>query len=605
MKKLLAIIICLLLLTAGTFFSAFAAEEEAAPRSGVVATNIHFIKPVALTASGERLFVADNVSENQSVILCFDVSNGQPTLTYTKQFFKEIKNISSDGGKLYVIFKDSVEIFSLSGETAENSVTYNISDVVDFARANNTALGESNFALTNTSLVYDNGEGFKPFGRENLSQTKACVALGDTLYFMHYDETAKKIVVSALSGVSVSNLSLANFTFDKMTAYGSELLLANGSEAFITKNQTLTQDSAPVISRENGSCLDVAASVLSSGRKIFILNNQNKIDVYSETGGKFVKENYQIGSETVKIDGDIPTLFTGYTLIRSKGYPTNIVYKTENAANSIPDILIDYSEEMIALNFEGADQLPYYYVLVGDRYGWIKKSDNASDVLNDAKIEVINTQVGGNVTYKAKFVSPSAVYLYELPLSQSKTTQYTQTATNRYDVTVLQKFEEKTDSGEKIWYYVSFADGGVTRTGFIEDKAVGQFHGAAENPDEIEVLYDRKINASLFSAVNMHMTEKMSESETVCDSKGDPVKLFSGQRVTVIEEKANASFVQIRRNDGSADYGWVRTASLVQLNAMTTNAIVGLAVLAFAILFAVLFILLFVKGKKRAKRNAD
>lgn len=90
----------------------------------------------------------------------------------------------------------------------------------------------------------------------------------------------------------------------------------------------------------------------------------------------------------------------------------------------------------------------------------------------------------------------------------------------------------------------------------------------------------------------------MEESEAICDEYGDVIKLYSGSQVVAVKEENNATFVEIRKNDGSTSYGWIPTDNLIGLHQITTNAIVGLSILGVALILTVVFVVLFVKRKK-------
>ena len=99
----------------------------------------------------------------------------------------------------------------------------------------------------------------------------------------------------------------------------------------------------------------------------------------------------------------------------------------------------------------------------------------------------------------------------------------------------------------------------------------------------------------------------MTEYEVVYDANDNPLKLYSGNRVTVIkhDEEKNASFVLVMHNDGSKDYGWISTERLIGIHQITTNAIVGLSLLAFAIAITTVLLVVFLRRRKRIKSNVE
>ena len=91
------------------------------------------------------------------------------------------------------------------------------------------------------------------------------------------------------------------------------------------------------------------------------------------------------------------------------------MYKTTDASTSISEIKTDYTGQFIILDFEGAEDLPFYYVLIGDKFGWVQKSDGVTLPQNDSRLTIVNTQISQDVTYKAKFTSLNTVFIYRCP----------------------------------------------------------------------------------------------------------------------------------------------------------------------------------------------
>ena len=335
--------------------------------------------------------------------------------------------------------------------------------------------------------------------------------------------------------------------------------------------------------------------------KIFLLNSANEVEIYSYNTEKqqFERQPATIGTDTITIDGQLPTpvQFTGFTLASSKGYPTNIVYKTTDASTSISEIKTDYTGQFIILDFEGAEDLPFYYVLIGDKFGWVQKSDGVTLPQNDSRLTIVNTQISQDVTYKAKFTSLNTVFIYPLPLSDIEPGDtFQQSIANPQEAKLLQKFTENHADGTVTeWYRVEYGEG---KTGFVSAGNVGQFHATGAPTSAEEVIGYKKINSSLFEAVKIYLTSDMEESEAICDEYGDVIKLYSGSQVVAVKEENNATFVEIRKNDGSTSYGWIPTDNLIGLHQITTNAIVGLSILGVALILTVVFVVLFVKRKK-------
>ena len=103
----------------------------------------------------------------------------------------------------------------------------------------------------------------------------------------------------------------------------------------------------------------------------------------------------------------------------------------------------------------------------------------------------------------------------------------------------------------------------------------------------------------------MYLSPELEESELVHDKDGNLIKLYSGDRVTVVLEQDGKSYIQVRKTDGTCSFGWVESNRLIGLHAITSNAIVGLSLLAVAIALSSLLLIVFFKRKKRIKANKD
>lgn len=610
MKKLLVIAICLTLLVLAIVPSiAFAEGQQPAGSQA----NLYLINPVALVTSGNYLFVADNVSDNESVILCFDVSSPAPRYLNTYSLSGRIVNLSTANDVLYVILPASVVELNIENENGLSLVkgeTYAVENAVDFTYGKTPILtlvpdGACEYVLTNSSLMYY-VKGEAKFNSTGESvDGKACAALGDYIYYLYLGAN-RQYGLSSYSGITTSTTqyTLTDASFSGLTTNGQELVLFNSHSICVTNNidaQAKNVDLTPTITSTENEIVDVA----TANERYYVLNDKNKVDIYALNGATY-ELTYNIGSETVDLNV-IPKNFDGFTLVKPTGYPTNIIYKTTDSKTSIDEIVKNNSDEIIVLHFDGADALPYYYVLVGEKYGWVKKSDNAQTPQQDEKLNKVNNGVSGDITYNGKFNSLKSVYVYSLPLSDSEYTTFDQSVSNLITPTILQKYVEPTESGDKVWYYVSYRLNNETHFGFVQSTAISSFYPVAtEGYAASGDIVDKKINASLFQAVSVYLTVDMAESELISNSNGEVLKLYSGDRVTVIKEEAGAAFIQVEK-ENTLYFGWISSDNLVGLHQMTTNAIVGLTVLIAAIVLAVLFVLLFwrKKNKKGAPNTAN
>jgi len=342
------------------------------------------------------------------------------------------------------------------------------------------------------------------------------------------------------------------------------------------------------------------SDVSAYGDRIFILNTKNQIDIFDKKDDAYDTVNYStIGSDTV--DKAVPTAFTSFTLVRPKGYPANIVYKTNDEATSIEKIYTEATEydKYIILGYDGDTYSNYYYVMIGDKFGWVKKNNGAAATPeNDDKLTVINNRFSNELfDYETKFISLNSIYVYDLPLANSHKTAISQTASQMKTIKVLQYFNE----GEQVWYYVSYDD---NARGFVRSQDVGMFHISAKN-EIVTTQGLKKINSSLFSAVNLYATAELSQQDKIADETGKEIKLYSGDRVTLIETEGNAAFVMVLHNDGAKDFGWVEASRLINVHQITTNTIVGLSLLAFAVALAAILLTVYFKRKKKIKANKE
>ena len=314
-------------------------------------------------------------------------------------------------------------------------------------------------------------------------------------------------------------------------------------------------------------------------------------------------ENYTLSSVigTDTLPGEVPTAFTSFTLVQRVGYPANIVFKTSGERSV--ETLVDNAAEYIVLGYDGDERSDFYYVLYGDSFGWVKKSDGATAPADDGKLRVVDTSVSqGVVEYKTKFVSLGAVWVYPLPREAFKPNEaYEQSASTRKEVTVLQRFTE----GNTVWYYVRY-DG--DKLGFVTEENVGKFYLSA-NIDDAPVVGERKANGKLFGFVQLYdnnLPETMDDDHRAYNEKGDIIHLGSGTRVTLIEEYSNGTaLVQVAYGDGSTATGYCLADRLIAVTALTTNAVFGLIATGIAVVLIAVLTAVFVKRSKNKKATDE
>ena len=614
MKKIFGICICLLLLV-GVIVAPTAVFAENSAGSAVT---IHFLNPTAIAVVGNNLFVADNVDidANKSVILSFTLGASEATYRDTTEIDGNVTNLSGKGNDgLYAILDDKVIEYTI-GANAALTITHEFNAEGELTSFVDCTYGQSGdtyteYFLTQEGLYRKDAGGWA----DKFYNSVSSVAIDNFVYYLQIDENGKAVskryngkthafpqgdVYNNGNGLSdeYGKQPLGLFAWENnVGVFWNDKIHYVEIGAQCTR--PLLMDYNPATTGEEKITIK---DVEANGNRLFVLNDKNLVEVY-EGSASNMTFSYSVGSDTV--NQTVPHDYTSFTLVRSKGYPSNLVFKT-NEDTSIAELVTD-AEEYLILGYEGDTESMYYYVLTNDnRFGWVQKTNSKIDngKLTDDKLEVINTTVthDSNVEYTTKFTSLNAVYIYKLPRSvdsfQDETFQ--QTASTAPTVTALQRFTEKTNDGDIVWYYVSFNVGEQTRTGFVQAKDLGQFLPTPSG--SISAVGDRKINSTLFEAVKLYLypdKELMTDDNLVTTENGI-VKLYSGKRVTLLSEKDGVAFIQIQNGDGTSIFGYVNSNRLIGLHAITTNAIVGLTLLAVAIALATTLIVVFVKRKNGA-----
>ena len=107
MKKLLLILICVLV--ASLLFTTVVAGAESK-----VTNDVHLIAPTGIAIVGDYLLISDNVADNQSAILCFNIGDGSNSHQFTHLLDKQAVGLTSSNGRLFVIFADSFVEFEIA-----------------------------------------------------------------------------------------------------------------------------------------------------------------------------------------------------------------------------------------------------------------------------------------------------------------------------------------------------------------------------------------------------------------------------------------------------------------------------------------------------------
>ncbi len=629
MKKLLLILICVLVVATLCVPNIALAETK-------VANDVHFIAPTGMALVGDYLLVSDNVADNQSAILCFDISNANAHV-FTHLLDKQAVNLTSSNGRLFVIFADCFVEYKIANDKKSLEVveTFNFANVIDVCVGMLDIIYQNNpketiYFLQHGELVdylkfvaYKD-DGSQGEGDTNITMANAvdCVALpnnsandkGNFVYVSGKNANGTNAIVrwcGVLGQFTNDPLNqngvvyAGNFALLGIATNNRDYPVVYGAKSMFNLNyiqSTSNHFSAEQGFEDFGSEEHNIVKVASSTTHLVILNDNNQLQVYQlvdgADGSALSATHSVIGSDQVKTA--VPTAYTGFTLAKSSGYPTNIIYKTADDNTSIQSILTkDQVTEFVILDYEGAEKSSYYYVFVNGKFGWIKKSDNATTPDTDAKIEIVNSKVSDKVTYNAKFNSLGKVYIYDLPCSNDNIRKLIdtveQTGDEMTEVKVLQQFKEN----NIIWYYVEY---GTNKCGFVKSTDIGQFTATYVGP--MDAVLDKQINASLFNAVTLHMTKELSPDSMFSFDGINPVKLYSGDWVKLIEmdEQAGAALIQVVCENGETAFGWVESNRLVEIDAITTNAIVGFVALGIALILAIIFACVFIKRKKSVKK---
>ena len=624
MKKIFGICICLILLASALIVPTVAIAAETASD-----VTIHFLDPTAIATIDDKLFVADNIDDDNSAVHCFDVSGEEARWLYSKSFTEKIVNLSatvknvdgSDINNLYVVYQTKIGEYEVSDVTLSEITTIsNYTNPVDVTYGADLS-SHNEYILTDSALYRKNSSGTA--NSAPITGTKSCIAIGEYIYYLYTENGID--VCKSYDGNDRSTPSLDSVTSDQAylnsckpsnsdyflkNFHAKGLFVWNGEKVAIFNKSKICyinmgttcylSDVYDYQTQRNQDVVDVVAN----NDKLFVLNDNYQVDIYQNNNSNLTLID-TVGDDTVS--QPVPTTFTSFTLAEPVGYPTNLVYKTIDGETSVDEI-IKTASEYIILGYEGDETSSYYYVLVGNKFGWVQKGENASVDANgnivDDRLKVKNTNVtrDPSVQYTTKFTSLNAVYLYELPRSDNsfRGETFQQTASKKPEVIVKQRFIETTAGGPVVWFYVTFEVDGQVKSGFVQQQYLGEFSMKVDE-SKLTVIEDRKINSTLFEAVKLYLypdKELMTDDNVVTNENGI-VKLYSGKRVTVISEEDGVAFIQIQGNNGSGNiYGYVDSSRLIGLHSITTNAIVGLSLLAAAIVLASVLIAIYFKRKK-------
>ena len=619
MKKLLGICICLLL-TLAAIVPVVAFAADGAQDDGIAKDTTYFLNPTAIATVGDKLFVADKIQLNRSILFCYDISGEQPQLASSQEVDGYVTNLAAkDTDSLYAVFTDKITEYTVSNDSISDNQTWTVANPIDvtYGASGSTAI---EYILNGNGIARRAESGYV----KTFANGIACISIDESIYYAYKDGSKTNYVQyngknynepeeNTLNNAN-KNSDITSFNTKGMFVWENDkiALFDDKTISCVEINRSSCDLATPLFSYTGSE--DEISDVATYGGRLYILD-KNKVEVYAQaTDFRLVAT---IGSD--KVQQRVPEVneYTSFTLVRSYGYPTNIVFRTTEDS-SIDSIQTD-ATEYIVIGYDGDASSGFYYVLLHDKFGWVKKSDNADSVNNDDRLEVIPTEWSNeNVQYKSQFTSLNSVWIYDLPCSKFEPHVFTQQADNKTEVTILQQFDEATDKGTIAWLYVSYQDGETTKTGFVQNNAIGAVSTKVENTKVIAV---RKINTALFSFIRLYkfpdparMTDKYiaTYTTTTTDDNGEQTvrehkvpKLYSGQRVSVISEENGIALVQIELKDkGVYVYGYVYSNQLIGQHQLSTNATVGLILVSVAIVLGVTLTVVFVNRSKRRKKAA-
>lgn len=592
MKKICVLILTILLLVVAIV--PVTAMAQSTTKTAEQNQNIHLLNPVAITYNENKLYIADNISATESVLHIFDISTDTPQFVDTLEFDGNITKLHTIDNTVLALQSNKFNIISYDGEKFSVSSTSLTSTRIDM-----TIVDGTHYIMKSTALYYDEntGAGEKSLTTSPFTDGKAVVAIDKFVYFLYgssYNSyyTNGRGEFGTVQTVDASTLGIIDW---------------NGQVATFTANDIVMKDNSTKydLSPKDTSIRDM----VSQGTTLYVLTNNSVAKWTYDVEGFTQQENFVIGSDTVTLTPPTLDSIDSYTLATAKGYPANIIYKTTDKANTIPE-LIDNAEQkqFVILGYTGDTDSNFYYVYVEGKFGWIRKS--ATQLSQDDKISVIDTDISSSqIEYKSSFVSANAVYIYHLPCALDERekfvkTKHTQSSDARTEVTILQQFSTLY---KERWYYVSYVEDGTTKYGFVLNTDLGYIYSTAA--EDAEIVLDgttphQKINATLWDNVGMYLTEELADDQKLIDEKTEQhIKLSSGTLVNVIKRTELASYVQVVNADGSSYFGWVSNNFLIDVHAITTNTAIGISIMFVAIAIAIATVVIILRRKHIAKKN--
>lgn len=593
MKKFVGIAICLLLLVVAVVPTVALASSTTAE-----ADIIYFLNPTAIAVVDDYLFVADNIEEGKSVILAFDVGGTTPEYKYTYEVEGNVTNLSAKNDTaLYAVMPHLVVEYALTAnKQLEVAKTFTVDNAiaVDFTYgiANKAGTTYTEYVLTSEHLRKNDDGTFDNITTTAINNTKACLPLDNYIYYLYQEKGLT--VCKRYNGNNVPDDDIFN-TANGLGNHGSlglfswkgNLALFNETNVLYVIVNEVSCDTVNLIDEYDTATNGNICDVVANDSKLFVLNGNHKVEIYTYQDGSFSAPKV-IGSEM--LNRSVPKVgdFTTYTLVRSKGYPTNIIFKTTDEATSVENLVEGVTDEYIVLGYNNEDP-NFYYVLYGDKFGWVRRSDGATTVQDDGNLEEISTAPSAEKASYDAFI-PGMVPVYILPRESFATTPHQESPTNRITVKVLQHFTEKKTDKTIEWYLVEYNGS----RGFVKDEYLTKL--PAKSGGSTTVSYQRQINASLVEAVTVY-TDRELTTEYLLD--GETVKLRSGTIVTLVGMDGDWALIQFENSQNGYDYGYIQSNRLIGEHAVTTTTTVGFVLLAIALALAIGLVIYVTKSQKK------
>ena len=235
MKKFTLILIALALI-ATCFVTSVAFAETNTPTEE--RESVHFIAPTAMTVVGSHLFVADNIEDNKTAIICFDATAENPEPVFTYELEMRVSGLSNNGADVIYAFGNSQVTELKIAENAAITVgaTYSFAEgisITDFAYGYipYMATGKTMYALTQDSILQYFENRFQPFASlSNLTNATALLSVGDEtnayLYYIHNNTCDRyKLKTNGGDEEFAAHLQLSGFVPIGMFELGDKVAL--------------------------------------------------------------------------------------------------------------------------------------------------------------------------------------------------------------------------------------------------------------------------------------------------------------------------------------------------------------------------------------------